>query len=146
MRKILAAAVMTVALISPGLAQAQDQSGIHGFVNDDRNQFVDLWLNSDGGLTVKVSNGRPWRPMWVVVHVSFRSEANQEIGRQDLHVYCPSPNPGGRGAEKWFHFPTPGFSGVHHLVLTSNKEAPRAVPEASDPVIIPIYPFPKVPT
>ncbi|MGO6690735.1 hypothetical protein ACCS54_07215 [Rhizobium johnstonii] len=146
MRKLMAILLTCAALAAPAVVQAHDTSGIHAFVNDDRNQFVDLWLNTDGGLTVKVSNGRPWRPMWVVVHVSYRSETNQEIGRQDLHVYCPSPNPGGHGAERWFEFPPPAVSGVHHIALSSNKEAPRDVPEATDPVMIPIYPFPRLPT
>lgn len=130
--------MLAATLTAPGAAMAHDTSGIHAFVNDDRNQFVDLWQNNSNTLTVKVSNGRPWRPMWVVVHVSYRSESNQEIGRQDLHVYCPSPNPGGHGAERWFEFPSAGIVGAHHIALSSNKEAPRNVPEATPPIIIPI--------
>lgn len=139
MNKFFVFLLAGAALAAPGAGFAHDTSGIHAFVNDDRNQFVDLWQNEKGTLTVKVSNGRPWRPMWVVVHVSYRSESNQEIGRQDLHVYCPSPNPGGHGAERWFEFPSPALDGIHHIVLSSNKEAPRDVPEATDPIIIPIY-------
>ncbi|WP_457578180.1 hypothetical protein [Ensifer adhaerens] len=139
MNRFLAFLLAGAAFAAPGVGMAHDLSGIHAFVNDDRNQFVDLWQNDSGKLTVKVSNGRPWRPMWVVVHVSYRSESNQEIGKQDLHVYCPSPNPGGGGAERWFEFPSAGIGGVHHIALSSNKEAPRSVPEASDPIIVPIF-------
>lgn len=76
------ASAAAVLFLDPLQACAADTSGIHGFFNDDRNQFVDVWLNTSGTLTVKVSNGRPWRPMWVVMHVAFMS-GGQVVGRKD---------------------------------------------------------------
>ncbi|TGS85774.1 hypothetical protein EN817_20800 [Mesorhizobium sp. M3A.F.Ca.ET.174.01.1.1] len=119
-----AAAVM---FIDPLQASAADTSGIHGFFNDDRNQFVDVWLNTSGALTVKVSNGRPWRPMWVVMHVAFML-GGQVVGRKDYHVFCPSPVPGGHGNERWFKYANPGFGGVTEISVTTNKEAPWGHP------------------
>ncbi|RWY80467.1 hypothetical protein EHI44_29530 [Rhizobium leguminosarum] len=139
MIKVFAFLISVATLAIPASGMAHDMSGIHAFVNDDRNQFVDLWRNDSGKLTAKVSNGRPWRPMWVVVHVSYRSEDNRELGRQDLHVYCPSPNPGGHGAERWFEFASSYIGSVHHIELSSNQEASRDVPEAPDPIMVPIY-------
>ena len=106
-----------------------EMNGIHASVIDDSSQFVDLWLNTDGNITIKVSNGRPWRPMWVVAHANFFS-GNESVGKQDYHVYCPSPNPGGHGAETWFKFGAPPISGeVTRIVLSSNKEKPWKDPE-----------------
>lgn len=101
-----------------------DTSGIHQFQNDDRNQFADLWLNSDGKITIKVSNGRPWRPMWIVLHATFLSEEREPIAKRDYHVFCPSPRPGGHGEERWFNFPGNGLEGTASIGLSSNKEAP----------------------
>jgi hypothetical protein len=114
-----------------GLHQAYaagDMSGIHSFFNDDRNQFVDFWLNNDGRVTIKVSNGRPWRPMWVVLHATFLS-GSQVLGKKDYHVYCASPTPGGHGNEQWFLYGNPGFSGVTTISVSTNKEAPWGKPQ-----------------
>lgn len=107
-------------------AFAQDLSGPHAFFNDDRNQFVDLWYNSNGHVTMKVSNGRPWRPMWVVAHAVFKSGVTV-TARKDYHVYCKSPNPGGPGQENWFVYPGPGVS-ADSVSVTTNKEAPWGHP------------------
>jgi hypothetical protein len=121
------AAAVAVSVQRPAYA-APDTSGIHAFFNDDRNQFVDFWRNSNGQVTIKVSNGRPWRPMWVVLHANFLS-GGQIVGRKDYHVYAPSPNPGASGAERWFHFGDPGFAGVTAITVTTNKEAPWGRPQ-----------------
>ena len=129
-RRTLLAAVASAAAVfflAPLQAHAADTSGIHGFFNDDRNQFVDVWLNISGALTVKVSNGRPWSPMWVVMHVAFMS-GSQIVGRKDYHVFCASSVPGGHGNERWFKYANPGFGGVTAISVTTNKEAPWGHP------------------
>jgi hypothetical protein len=126
--KIAAALFVLGALGHPQATQAHDLSGIHAFFNDDRSQFVDLWLNVAGNVTVKVSNGRPWRPMWVVLHATFKS-GDQVLGKKDYHVYCESPIPGGHGYERWFKFPNPGFVGVTSVSISTNKEAPWGKPQ-----------------
>jgi hypothetical protein len=132
-RKLLLAAGMlllaALGLLAPQRAYAAgDMSGIHAFFNDDRSQFVDFWLNDSGRVTVKVSNGRPWRPMWVVLHATFMS-GTQVLGKKDYHVYCASPTPGGHGNEKWFLYGNPGFSGVTAVSISTNKEAPWGKPQ-----------------
>lgn len=127
---IAAVACFTAALsfLASHQASAADTSGIHGFFNDDRNQFVDVWLNTSGTLTVKVSNGRPWSPMWVVMHVVFLS-GSQVLGKKDYHVFCASSIPGGHGNERWFKYGNPGFAGVTAISVTTNKEAPWGKPQ-----------------
>jgi hypothetical protein len=123
------ALVATLAVSGQHVAYAApDTSGIHAFFNDDRSQFVDFWQNTNGQVTIKVSNGRPWRPMWVVLHANFLS-GGQVVGRKDYHVYAPSPNPGAGGTERWFHFGNPGFAGVTAITVTTNKEAPWGRPQ-----------------
>ncbi|VIO69567.1 hypothetical protein CI1B_27730 [Bradyrhizobium ivorense] len=119
---------LTMAAVSAPAYAAGDMSGIHAFFNDDRNQFVDFWLNNNGRVTIKASNGRPWSPMWVTVHATFMS-GGQVLGRKDYHVYASSPVPGGGGSEKWFLYGNPGFSGVTSVVVTTNKEKPWGKPE-----------------
>jgi|HubBroStandDraft_6_1064221.scaffolds.fasta_scaffold713254_2 hypothetical protein len=104
-------------------AYTGDMSGIHGYAEDDRSQLVDLWLNTSGNVTIKVSNGRQWRPMWVVVHAHFMS-GNQVLTTKDYHVFCQSPLPGGPGKETWFNFKGPGVVGVSSISLGTNKEKP----------------------
>jgi hypothetical protein len=126
---LLAIVVLALTAALPLRAHAAgDMSGIHAFFNDDRNQFVDFWLITNGRVTMKVSNGRPWRPMWVVVHATYLS-GNQVLGKKDYHVFCPSPTPGGHGAEKWFLYGNPGFSGVTAVSISTNKEAPWGKPQ-----------------
>jgi hypothetical protein len=127
-RKAVAAVLLLGALAVPQDIQAHEMSGIHAFFNDDRSQFVDLWLNDGGNVTVKVSNGRPWRPMWVVLHATFKS-GDLVLGKKDYHVYCESPNPGGHGKERWFTYPNPGFAGVTSVSISTNKEAPWGNPQ-----------------
>lgn len=103
-----------------------DTSGVHAFFNDDRKQFVDFWLNTNGKVTIKVSNGRPWRPMWVVVHAFFK-DGSSTVATKDYHVYCQSPAPGGGGQENWFVFPGPGVAATT-VSVTTNKEAPWTNP------------------
>jgi hypothetical protein len=127
-RGILATLFLLSALVTAQHSLASDMSGIHAFFNDDRNQFVDFWLNDNGHVTVKVSNGRPWRPMWVVIHATFLA-SGQIVGKKDYHVFCGSPTPGGHGNEKWFAYGNPGFSGVTAVSITTNKEAPWGKPQ-----------------
>ena len=127
-RNIFAALFLLCALAAPQPSLASDMSGIHAFFNDDRNQFVDFWLNDNGHVTIKVSNGRQWRPMWVVVHATFTS-GGQVLGKKDYHVYCESPNPGGHGKERWFTFATPGIAGPTGVTISTNKEAPWGNPQ-----------------
>ncbi|MDX0592442.1 hypothetical protein GOL39_28685 [Sinorhizobium medicae] len=104
-----------------------DTSGPSAFFNDDKNQFVEVWHNTNGNVTVKVSNGRPWRPMWVVAHVVFRA-GKDTVANADYHVYCKSPNPGGGGEENWFVYPGPGVF-ADSLSVTTNKEDPWGHPK-----------------
>ena len=117
------------------VAQAQNTTGVYAFFPDDRNQFVEMWLNTDGNISVKVSNGRPWRPMWVVAHAQFYV-GDQLIASRDFHVYCRSPNPGGHGAEQWFKFSGAGLAGVTRIYAHTNKEAPwKQAPHDWEPPI-----------
>jgi hypothetical protein len=78
---LIAALAAVLAVSAPRVAYAApDTSGIRAFFNDDRSQFVDFWQNTNGQVTIKVSNGRPWRPTWVVLHANFLS-GGQVIGR-----------------------------------------------------------------
>jgi hypothetical protein len=123
----LGIAVAVAALASLNVASAhsaKDTSGHHAFFNDDRSQFVDFWLNDNGNVTMKVSNGRPWRPMHVVVNATFRS-GGQVIGTARYYVWCESPTPGGRGNERWHTFAGPGVPGITSVSITTNKTAPK---------------------
>jgi hypothetical protein len=99
-----------------------DTSGIHGFAQDDRNQFVDFWLNTSGTVTIKASNGRQLHPMWIAVHATYYMN-NQVLSTKDYHVYCPSPIPGGGGREVWFVFLGPGVT-ADRVGLSTNKLGP----------------------
>lgn len=126
MKKIFATSLGFMAIIYLLFATlaahaAVDMSGIHKFFNDDRNHFVDLWHNTNGQITIKVSNGRPLKEMWVVVHATFMSGATV-LGTKDYHVYCMAPSPGASSNEKWFVFHNPGFTGVTDIVISTNKE------------------------
>jgi hypothetical protein len=116
-RNAFAALVLLGGLALPQEIHARDMSGIHAFFNDDKRQFVDLWLNGSG-VTVKVSNGRQWRPMWVVLHATFKS-GDQVLGTRAYHVYCESPDPGGHGKERWFTYANPGFAGVTGVSIST---------------------------
>lgn len=116
-------AVAVVLPMAPAQA-AQDMSGFHAFFEDDRNQFVDAWLNDSGTITMKVSNGRPWRPMHVVVHVTFFS-GGVIIGKQDYRVSCVAPLGGGGGKEEWYTFPPAPIVGATSISITTNKVSPR---------------------
>src|SRR5215469_17956222 len=73
-------AMMLLLLSNPQYVYAYDTSGIHAFFNDDQSQFVHFWLNQDGNITIKASNGREGIPMWVVVRAGFMS-GNQVLER-----------------------------------------------------------------
>lgn len=130
-------------------AKAFDESGIHAFQNDDRNQFADFWLNRDHNtITIKASNGRPWRPMWIVLHATFIGNDNTVIDKRDYHIFCPSPTPGGHGAEHWFIYPNTTRANVTNtarIQLSSNKEKPWGKPSGGWEIQIPIYPPPSIP-
>ncbi|MCS0463493.1 MULTISPECIES: hypothetical protein [Rhizobium] len=136
MRNLLVSAFLAILFaVCAERANAYDTSGVHAFFNDDKNQFVDLWLNNDGNVTIKASNGRPWRPMWVVAHANFMS-GGQSVAKKDYHVYCPSPNAGGKGAETWFKFVGPGVSGIDKIGLSTNKEKPWGKPKGEWTIMI----------
>jgi hypothetical protein len=101
---------------------SNDTSGIHAFFQDDANQFVDFWLNTSGTITIKASNGRQLKPMWIVVHATYYM-SGQVLSTKDYHVYCPSPNPGGGGREVWFVFLGPGVP-ADRVGLSTNKLGP----------------------
>ncbi len=105
-------------------AHARDTSGHHAFFNDDRSQFVDFWLNDSGTITMKVSNGRPWRPMHLKVRAVFKS-ADRVVGTGEYYVWCESPAPGGRGNEHWQTFPGPGVPNITSVSITTKKTSPR---------------------
>jgi hypothetical protein len=128
-------AIAATLLIGPlERAWAYRATGVHGFNEDDRSQFVDIWENNGGNITVKVSNGRPWVPMWVVMNVVYWS-GNQVLARKDYHVFCKSPRPGGHGEENWFEFPPVGPS-VTRIEVATHKERPWKRP--SDDWVMPL--------
>src|SRR5215472_8772977 len=85
-KKLLASTcfAMMLLLSNPQYVYAYDTSGIHAFFNDDQSQFVNFWLNQDGNITIKASNGREGIPMWVVVRASFMSDQFLERNRSSL--------------------------------------------------------------
>jgi hypothetical protein len=99
-----------------------DTSGIHAFAEDDRNQFVDFWLNTNGMVTIKASNGRQWSSIWIVVHATYYMN-NQVLTTDDYRFYCPPPNPGGGGREVWLVFLGPGVT-ADKVGLSTNKQGP----------------------
>ncbi|MFT4183134.1 MAG: hypothetical protein QM636_14580 [Rhizobium sp.] len=103
----------------------KDTSGQHYFHQDDKNQFVDVYVHQDDRVTIKVSNGRPLRPMWINLHAVYR-QGTSVITHVDYHVYCKSPV--GHGAENWFEFHTPGANQASTVELSSNKEKPWKSP------------------
>ena len=53
-----------LSLSNPQYVYAYDTSGIPALSNVDQGQFVSFWLNQDGNITIKASNGRQGIPMW----------------------------------------------------------------------------------
>ena len=51
----LGALALIIGYIGAGNVHAQDE--LYAFVNDDDSQFVDIWLNQNGTVTMKASNG-----------------------------------------------------------------------------------------
>lgn len=98
-----------------------DMSGPHVFAEDDNHQFLDIWYNKTGKVTIKVSNGQKFKPMYVVAHVSFLS-GGTVVANQDYHAYCAAPDVGG-GKEQWLVFAGPGVS-ADSLTAKTNKEKP----------------------
>jgi hypothetical protein len=49
---------------------AGDKSGIHAFFNERQEPVRRLLAEQQRQGQIKVSNGRPWRPMWVVLHTA----------------------------------------------------------------------------
>lgn len=110
---------------SSGVVQMSDMSGPHVFANDDNHQFIDVWYNENDNVTIKVSNGQRFQPMWIVAHINFLSNG-QIVASKDYHVYCGAPDVGG-GKERWFVFPGPGVA-ADSLQATTNKEAAWTTP------------------
>jgi hypothetical protein len=80
--------------------------------------------------------------MWVVLHANYMA-GGKVIATKDYHVYCKSPNPGRRGEENWFKFPSPGVGYVDNVTVSTNKEAPwKTVREGWIPSITVSGPFP----
>lgn len=98
---------------------------LHAFANDDQKQFVDVWLNRNSTITIKVSNGRPNRRMAITVTVRFHSALGVVLGSQNYPVQCPAPSGGigARGKECWYeNLPTPADMGpVFSLTLATHK-------------------------
>jgi hypothetical protein len=101
---------------------------LHAFANDDRKQFVDVWLNRNSTITIKASNGRANRRMAIVVTVFFHSPLGV-VGQRNYTVWCPAPDGGLLGAgikgkECWFENlaipPNMGF--LSALTLATHKD------------------------
>lgn len=97
---------------------------LHAFANDDRKQFVDVWLNQNSTVTIKASNGRANRVMAITVTVHFHS-ALGVLGARDYRVTCPAPagGIGAKGKECWYEnlqIPA-GMGPVSSLSLVTHK-------------------------
>lgn len=119
----LGALALIIGYIGAGNVHAQD-TRLYAFVNDDDSQFVDIWLNQNGTVTMKASNGKPNRYMDLRVKVYFFS-GNHIIGDKEYHnIHCPAPNGYGPGKECWFeNMPGPGLSGVTKISAESHKQS-----------------------
>lgn len=99
---------------------------VHGFVEDDRGQFVDIWLNNNGTLTFKASNGRRGVPMNIILTLEFYS-GDRKVAVKSYNVWCPAPPDetwaiGVKGKEKWFEGePGPGVAGITKITGSSHK-------------------------
>ena len=147
MRAVLLAAMLATPFAVMVTNAAHARPGVIGHVEDDRHQFVDFTANGDGTITLKVSNGSKFNPMWVVVHTDYFSESGESLGRRSYRVYCPAPSIGG-GQERSFTFPDPNVGDFAGVLMHSNKMAPweRPSPGWIEPVGgYPTNPVPRVP-
>ncbi|RWP68167.1 hypothetical protein [Mesorhizobium sp.] len=114
--------VLTLACIGAGTVYAQD-ARLHAFVNDDDSQFVDIWLNQSGTVTIKASNGKPNRYMSIRVIVYFFSGA-RVVSKEYQNINCVAPNGYGPGKECWFENMTgPGITGITKISAESHKQS-----------------------
>lgn len=119
----IGAMALVLAYLAATDLYAQD-TRLHAFVNDDDSQFVDIWLNHNGTLTMKASNGKPNRYMDLRVKVYFFSGDNIIGNKEYSNIRCPPPNGYGPGKECWFeNMPGPGLSGVTKLSAESHKQS-----------------------
>jgi hypothetical protein len=81
--------------LAPYKAHAGDKSGIHAFFNERQEPVRRLLAEQQQQGQIKVSDGRPWRPMWVMLHTASCLELR--FWEEDYHVYCASPTPGRSG-------------------------------------------------
>ena len=96
---------------------------LHAFVNDDDSQFVDIWRNENGTITMKVSNGKPSRDMNLQVTVYFLSGDHVIGEREYRNIYCPGPGSFG-GKECWYeNMPGPQLIGVTKIAAESHKQS-----------------------
>jgi hypothetical protein len=113
--------VDTSAIIDAALAQ---DTRLHAFVNDGDSQFVDIWRNINGTITIKASNGKPSRDMNLRIIVYFFAD-NLQIGTKEFrNIYCPAPNGYGPGKECWYeNMSGPSLSGVTKISAESHKQS-----------------------
>jgi hypothetical protein len=76
---------------------------VHAFVEDDRAQFVDIWLNGNGTLTFKVSNGRRGMPMNIILKLDFYS-GDRKVAEKSYNVWCPAPPGRNMGHSRQYPF------------------------------------------
>jgi hypothetical protein len=111
-------------------AVAQDNR-VHGFVQDDANQFVDSWINKNGALLIRVSNGRRGVPMKIDLKLEFWV-GDAIAATKTYYVDCPAPPDtfpaiGVKGREKWFEKETlpPGVKGITITRITGSSQKRR---------------------
>jgi hypothetical protein len=129
--------MLAVFMISTGVftetTSACDLSGLHGFFNDDRHQFVDVWYNTNAKVTIKASNGQRFRPMYLTVHVTYILNGVVQAIKH-YSVMCESPT-GGGGAETWYVFAGLGVS-ANEISVTPNKRSPTPSEQNSGTTIL----------
>jgi hypothetical protein len=120
---LIGAIALTLAFCGASDVFAQD-TRLHAFVNDDDSQFVDIWLNQNGTVTIKASNGKPNRYMSLQVKVRFFSGDNVIGDREYRNINCAAPNGYGPGKECWFeNLPGTGLSGVTKITGETHKQS-----------------------
>jgi hypothetical protein len=126
-------------LLSASAGYAQETTGPHAFFNDDAHQFVDVWYNPNGKVTIKVSNGQRYRDMFVNATVDFIL-SGQVVKTEVYAVMCRHAG-GGGGNEQWYVLFGPGVA-ADSIRVRTNKRNPTSGEiggETSIPIPIPFF-------
>lgn len=136
LKQMLKALAVAAMLTAPGayapqalaVDAARDAYGMH---NDDRHQYVEVWVRNfgAGGVEVIGHNGKQIDVMAVVVHVTFISDG-RVVGNRDYYMQV-DPSYGLKGVDKTNRYPDPGFGKVTAIQVTTNKT--RAKEPATQP-------------